>query len=101
MDNLRLFQTLYKNGIPKKINLSDTTSDNVPRFITRKWIEVHDPSMSQSNVCDQSDAYTIVKGTITVTEPNMIRNWFLKIMHHSLATFQKLITPLLIMQKIL
>ena len=34
------------------INLLDTTSDNVPRFITKKWIEVHDPSMSQSNVCD-------------------------------------------------
>ena len=34
------------------INLLDTTSDNVPRFITKKWIEVHDSSMSQSNVCD-------------------------------------------------
>ena len=24
------------------INLLDTTSDNVPRLITKKWIEVHD-----------------------------------------------------------
>ena len=25
-------------------NLLDTTSDNVPRFINKKWIEVHDQS---------------------------------------------------------
>ena len=25
-------------------NLLDTTSDKVPRFITKKWIEVHDQS---------------------------------------------------------
>ena len=37
IDALRLFQTLYKNGILKKnINLLDTTSDNVPRFVTKK-----------------------------------------------------------------
>ena len=60
-----------------------TTSDNVPRFITKKWIEVHDQSgndrynpskqirfktsMLRSNLCDFSDAYVVVKGTITVT----------------------------------
>ena len=27
-------------------NLLDTTSDNVPRFITKKWVEVHDQSGS-------------------------------------------------------
>ena len=26
------------------INLVNTTSDNVPRFINKKWIEVHDQS---------------------------------------------------------
>ena len=26
------------------MNLLDTTSDNVPRFITKKWIEVYDQS---------------------------------------------------------
>ena len=37
IDDLRLLQIQYKNGIPKKIkNLLDTTSDNVPRFITKK-----------------------------------------------------------------
>ena len=30
----------------KITNLLDTTFDNVPRFITKKWIEVHDQSGS-------------------------------------------------------
>ena len=30
----------------KITNLLDTTSDKVPRFITKKWIEVHDQSGS-------------------------------------------------------
>ena len=66
----------------------DTTPDNVPRFITKKWIEVHDQSgsaedrykpskqirfktsMLRSDLCDFSDAYIVVKGTITVTNPD-------------------------------
>ena len=28
----------------KIINLLDTTTDNVPKFITKKWIEVYDQS---------------------------------------------------------
>ena len=67
------------------INLLDTTSDNVPRFITKKWIEVHDQSvnaenrlkisMLQSDLCDYSHAYIVVKKTINVADPNknMIR----------------------------
>ena len=31
------------------INLLDTTSDNIPRFITKKWIEVHDRSGTAEN----------------------------------------------------
>ena len=27
-------------------NLLDTATDNVPRFITKKWVEVHDQSGS-------------------------------------------------------
>ena len=69
-------------------------------------------------MCDFSDAYIVVKGNITVTKktftandfeaPNntddnatatnhatdnalVIRNWFLKIMHHLSIVFQKLI----------
>ena len=30
----------------KIINLLDTISDNVPKFITKKWIEFHDQSGS-------------------------------------------------------
>ena len=67
------------------INLPDTTSDNFPRFITKKWIEVHDQSvnaesrlkisMLQSDLCDYSHAYIVVKKTINVADPNknMIR----------------------------
>ena len=64
----------------------DTTSDNVPRFITKKWVEVRDQSGSteerykpskqtrfkssilRSDLCDFSDAYIVVKGVITVAE---------------------------------
>ena len=69
----------------KITNLLSTTSDNVPRFITKKWVEVHyqsgndrynpskqirfKTSMLRSDLCDFSDAYIVVKGTITVTNP--------------------------------
>ena len=65
----------------------DTTSDDkdLPRFVTKKWIEIYDQSegnydvnkeiriktsMLRSDLFDFSDAYIIVKGTITVTNPN-------------------------------
>ena len=69
-------------------NLLRTKPDEVPRFITKKWIEVHDQlasvedrykpskqirfktSMLRSQLCNFSDAYIVVKGTITVTNPN-------------------------------
>ena len=66
-------------------NLLDNTSDKVPRFITEKWIKVYDQSgktyntnkqirfktsMLRSDLCDYSDAYIVVKGKITVTNPN-------------------------------
>ena len=69
----------------KIINLLDTTS-NVPKFITKKWIEIHDQSgnaehkykpskqirfkrsMLQSDLCDYKDAYIVVKGSITVAD---------------------------------
>ena len=62
------------------------TPDKVPRFITKKWIEVHNKSvetyntkkpirfktkMLRSDLCDYSDAYIVVKGTITVTDTNV------------------------------
>ena len=71
----------------KIVNLLDTTSDDkdLPRFVTKKWIEVYDQSgkdyrvnkeiriktpMLRSDLCDFSDAYIVVKGEITVTNPN-------------------------------
>ena len=69
----------------KIVNQLDTTSDNVPRFNTKKWTEVHDQSggidqinkqlrfktsMLRSQLCDYSNAYIVAKGTINVTDPN-------------------------------
>ena len=65
----------------------DITSDNkdLPKFVTKNWIEVYDQSqgnydvnkeiriktsMFRSDLCDFSDAYSVVKGTITVVRPN-------------------------------
>ena len=68
----------------KITNLLGTTSDNALRFITKKWIKVHDQSgnaedrynpskqmrfktsMLRSDLCDFRDANFVVKGTITV-----------------------------------
>ena len=48
-----------------------------------------------SDLCDYSHAYIVVKGNITVTNPDnakKIKQWHLKTMHHSSIAFQKLIT---------
>ena len=68
----------------KITKLLDTKFDNVPRFITKKWIEVHDQSgnaedrykpskqirfktsVLRSDLCDFNDPYIVVKGTITI-----------------------------------
>ena len=69
----------------KIVNFLDTTSDNedLPKFVTKKWIEVYDQSQEnydvnkeirtktsilRSDLCDFSDAYIVVKGTINVTK---------------------------------
>ena len=75
----------------KIVKLLDATSDNkdLPRFVTKKWTEVYDQSgrnrynankemriktpMLRSDLCDFSHAYIVVKGTITVTEPDDAR----------------------------
>ena len=66
-------------------NLLGPARDKVPRFITKKWIEIQSQSgstyntskpirfktsMLRSDLCDYSDAYVWVKGKITVTDPN-------------------------------
>ena len=71
-------------------NLLDSEHDEVPRFITKKWIEVQSQSgntyntskpirfktsILRSDLCDYSDAYVWVKGKITVTNPNNNANF--------------------------
>ena len=49
--------------------------------------------MLRSALCDFSDAYTVVKGTITVVRPNNSKRnkkVHLKIMQHLSIAFQKL-----------
>ena len=69
----------------KITNFIGTTSDNedLPTFVTKKWIEVYDQSeenynvnkevriktsMLRSDLCDFSDAYIVVQGNIFVTK---------------------------------
>ena len=75
------------------VNFLDTTSDDkyLPNFLTKKWVEVYDQSegnynvnkeiriktsMLRSDLCDFSDAYIVVKGTITVTKKTFTANNF-------------------------
>ena len=74
----------------KIVNFLDTTSDDqdLPRFVTKKWIKVYDQSernydfkkeiriktsILKSDLCDFNDAYIVVKGTTTVTNPDNIK----------------------------
>ena len=71
----------------KITNFHYITSDNknLPRYVTEELIEVYDQSeancnvnkkiriktsMLRSDLCDFDDAYIVVKGDITVTEPD-------------------------------
>ena len=66
-------------------NLLGPAYDKVPKFITKKWIEVQSQSgntynaskprrfktsMLRSDLCNYSDAYVWVKGKVTITDPN-------------------------------
>ena len=65
----------------KMINLLDNTPNQPPKFRIKHWVEINNESrgtyntnsetrcktsMLRSNLCDYSDAYIPVKGTITV-----------------------------------
>ena len=74
----------------KITNLLGAARDEVPGFITKTWVKVHDQlgsvddrykpskqirskmSMLGSDLCDYSDGYSVVEGTITVTRPGSI-----------------------------
>ena len=72
---------------PEIVNFVDTTFNDkdLPRFVTKIWIEVYDQSgghynfnkeiriktsMLRSDLCAFSDVYIVVKVTITVVRPN-------------------------------
>ena len=105
----------------KITSLLGTMPNEMPRFITTKWVEVHDQSgdandrckpnkpirfktsMLRSDLCDFSDAYIVVKGKITVTDPNndaYDKKLTFKNNHHLFFAFQKLIIHSLTTQKI-
>ena len=74
----------------KFTNLFGKMLDEMPGFITKRCVKVYDQSVSaddrcksnkqirfktsmlRSDLCDYSDAYIVVKGTITVTRPNSV-----------------------------
>ena len=63
----------------------DNESEELSKFVTREYVRVNSLSntynenksirfktpMLRSNLCDYSDAYILVKGTITVTAPGV------------------------------
>ena len=83
-----MFKHHIKLEYQKTKNLLGTTLEEVPRFITKKWVKVHDQSgsaddrykpnkqirfktsMIRSDLCDYSDAYIVVKEDITLTKTN-------------------------------
>ena len=68
----------------KIVNLLDNTPNQPSKFRTRNWVEINDDScgtynnnskikfktsmLEESSLCDYSDAYILVKGTISVAE---------------------------------
>ena len=67
----------------KIANFLESTSDILSKFRTRSWVEIDDESrgnyansdirfkttMLRSSLCDYTDSYILVKGTITITGP--------------------------------
>ena len=67
----------------KIMNLLDNTRNQPSKFKTKNWVEINNESrgtynednrirfkasMLRSGLCDYSDAYILVKGTITVAD---------------------------------
>ena len=74
--------------INKLLLSEDNESEKLSKFVTREYVRVNSLSntynenksirfktpMLRSNLCDYSDAYILVKGTITVTAPGVNNN---------------------------
>ena len=76
------------NKINNLLDVNNVT--NVPKFITKKWVEVDNQSgdtynsskqirfknsMLRADLCDYSDAYIKVNGSITITNPTNNANF--------------------------
>ena len=71
-----------------KANRANEMSEKSSKFVTREYVRVNSLSntynenksirfktpMLRSNLCDYSDAYILVKGTITITAPGVNNN---------------------------
>ena len=94
----------------KIVKFLDTTSDDkdLPRFVTKKWIEVYDQSggkynvnkeirtktsMLKSDLCDYSDPYIVLKGNINVTKKYLL----LIILRHLIIQMQLQMLLMLLM----
>ena len=73
----------------KVINLLDNTKNQLTKFRTKNWVEINDDScrthsvnsqikfktsMLRSSLCNYSDAYILVSGTITVPNTGIAAN---------------------------
>ena len=82
------------------------------RFVTKKWIKVYDKSggngnvnketrikalMLRSDLCDFSDACIVVRGLITVTNPDIAKKKKKKKKQQHLKTMHQLLTALQIL----
>ena len=77
-----------KESEVSKANRANEMSERLSKFVTREYVRVTSLSntynenksirfktpMLSSNLCDYSDAYILVKGTITVTAPGANNN---------------------------
>ena len=88
----------------KIVNFLDITSDNedLPRYVTKKWIEVYDQSQGNYDVNKEiriktsiSDVYIVAKGDITVTKKTFTANDF------EILIIHKIMQLLLILQIIM
>ena len=83
----KMWHYCIKIAFQKVVNFLDATSDDkdLPRFVTKKWVEVYDQSegnynvnkeiriktsMLRSDLCDFNDAYIVVEGDITLEGDN-------------------------------
>ena len=95
----------------KIVNLHDIISDNkdLPRYVTKKWIQVSDQSEKNCNVnkeiriktlmlwsdlCDFSDAYSVVKGDITLEGNNNAKKRNKNLLFKNNVPFIKCITKI-------